>query len=364
MFQRCGEQWRRRYLDEEVIPPGIAARVGSGVHKAAEINFRSKMQTGEDMPLDAVRDAAAEAYDKALSAGVFFAPDEVPGAKIAMAQGKDDAVSLATLFRRELAPAIMPALPISSVTRESIAQIAECMGGTGVKPVTVRRRLSVLKTVLRWSAEKGYCSTPDFPKLPAGGYEKFIPPTTEEIAEIMSVASNQIIRAVILGAQLGVRVGQSEMLQLTWDDVDLDQGVLRVHGSKKNLNMPWREVPIRRELVEVFMEWKLQDETCGAHHLINFKGRQVKSIKTAWKAALRRAGIKRRIRPYDLRHAFGTELVAADVDVGTVAKLMGHSTPMMLLNHYQYVAGKQKREAVERLPRIVNVPRSMCPKLS
>lgn len=255
-------------------------------------------------------------------------------------------------------------MPISSVTRESIAQIAECMGGTGVKPVTVRRRLSVLKTVLRWSAEKGYCSTPDFPKLPAGGYEKFIPPTTEEIAEIMSVASNQIIRAVILGAQLGVRVGQSEMLQLTWDDVDLDQGVLRVHGSKKNLNMPWREVPIRGELVEVFMEWKLQDETCGAHHLINFKGRQVKSIKTAWKAALRRAGIKRRIRPYDLRHAFGTELVAADVDVGTVAKLMGHSTPMMLLNHYQYVAGKQKREAVERLPRIVNVPRSMCPKLS
>ena len=60
MFQRCGEQWRRRYLDEEVFPPGIAARVGSGVHKAAEINFKSKMQTGEDMPLDAVQDAAAE----------------------------------------------------------------------------------------------------------------------------------------------------------------------------------------------------------------------------------------------------------------------------------------------------------------
>jgi hypothetical protein len=48
MFQRCGEQYRRRYLENEIIPPGISARIGSGVHKAAEINFRAKIQTGED----------------------------------------------------------------------------------------------------------------------------------------------------------------------------------------------------------------------------------------------------------------------------------------------------------------------------
>lgn len=110
MFQRCGEQWRRRYLDEEVIPPGIAARVGTGVHKAAERNFKGKMESGEDMPLDAFQDCAAEAYDNALKDGVFFAPDEVPGARAAMAEGKDKVVSLATLFRNELAPFINPAL--------------------------------------------------------------------------------------------------------------------------------------------------------------------------------------------------------------------------------------------------------------
>ena len=47
---------------------------------------------------------------------------------------------------------------------------------------------------------------------------------------------------------------------------------------------------------------------------------------------------------------FGTELVAAGADIGTVAKLMGHSSPTMLLNHYQYVMDKQKVRAIESLP--------------
>lgn len=59
---------------------------------------------------------------------------------------------------------------------------------------------------------------------------------------------------------------------------------------------------------------------------------------------LRRTNITRRIRPYDLRHAFGTELVAAGVDIGTVSKLMGHSSPMMLLKHYAYIMDSQKKE--------------------
>ena len=110
MFQRCGEQYRRRYIEGEVIPPGIAARIGTGVHKAAEINYKAKTNSGEDMPLDAFQDAAADAYHDAIQDGVFFAPDEVSGAKLAMAEGKDTAVSLAGLYRREVTPSVMPVL--------------------------------------------------------------------------------------------------------------------------------------------------------------------------------------------------------------------------------------------------------------
>ena len=116
MFQRCGEQYRRRYLEKEIVPPGIAARIGTGVHKAAEVNFKSKMLTGEDMPLDDFQDAAADAYHEAIMDGVFFAPDEISGAKIALAEGKDAAVALAGLYRREVAPTVIPELVEEKIT--------------------------------------------------------------------------------------------------------------------------------------------------------------------------------------------------------------------------------------------------------
>lgn len=137
---------------------------------------------------------------------------------------------------------------------------------------------------------------------------------------------------------------------MQWQDIDLPRHLVRIRGANKNKNAPWREVPIREELIPVFEEWKAQDRQVGLGYLIHYKGKPIGSIQTTWKATLRRTGISRRIRPYDLRHAFATELIAGGTDIGTVASLMGHSTPTVLLKHYQYVMDKQKRSAVELLP--------------
>ena len=90
----------------------------------------------------------------------------------------------------------------------------------------------------------------------------------------------------------------------------------------------------------------------GAATLIHRKGKPLKRIQTAWENAVERAGITRRIRPYDLRHAFATEAIAAGADIGTVASLMGHSSPLMLLKHYQHVQTVQKQRIVASLPMI------------
>ena len=253
--------------------------------------------------------------------------------------------------------------PICGIGHEHVVGIMKDMQKQAVKPVTVRGRLSVLRTVLRWCADNGFCHPVRFPKLPPAHYEKFIPPTPEELAAIMKVAAPHIVRVIVLGAQCGVRVGPSEMLRLTWGDVDLERCILRVHGAKKNHAAPWREVPIREALVPVFETWHREDAETGNNYLIHYKGAPVTKIQTAWGHALRRSGIIRRVRPYDLRHAFATELIAGGVDIGTVARLMGHSSPAMILNHYQYVMDRQKRAAVEALPSIHHVPKGMCPKV-
>ena len=100
----------------------------------------------------------------------------------------------------------------------------------------------------------------------------------------------------------------------------------------------------------VLVEWYAADHAANIDHVIHFNGKPVSSIKRSWATALRNAGITRNIRPYDLRHFFGSEAIAAGVDIGTVAKLMGHSSPIMLLKHYQHVADLQKKKAVEALP--------------
>lgn len=51
------------------------------------------------------------------------------------------------------------------------------------------------------------------------------------------------------------------------------------------------------------------------------------------------------------------------VDVGTVANLMGHDNPNMLLTHCQHVLDKQKTAAVEALPDLGPCVRGHVPKL-
>ena len=156
-YTRCGEVYRRRYIEGEIIPPGLPARIGSGVHKGAEVNFKAKMQTGRDEPLSVVQDAAADSYVKELGKGVFFAPDEVPGAKLAMAAGKDTVVSLAKLFHTELAPQIQPMLVEEKVIIDlpgvdlPVVTILDCY--------TQTKALRDLKTAgKKWGDDKAHSS--------------------------------------------------------------------------------------------------------------------------------------------------------------------------------------------------------------
>lgn len=110
MFQRCGEQWRRRFIDEDFVPPSLPVRTGHAVREAAMLCLRHRLETGTLLPLDAVQDAAADAYARILTEGVYFAPEDLPSARRALSEGRDSAVTLAALFRNSLAPDLDPVL--------------------------------------------------------------------------------------------------------------------------------------------------------------------------------------------------------------------------------------------------------------
>ncbi len=162
-------------------------------------------------------------------------------------------------------------------------------------------------------------------------------------------------RVVILGLCAGPRIGPSELFRLEWRDVDLGTAMLRMPSARKNHLEDGRDIPIRSDLLRILQAWQRHDAALGIRHVISWGGRPVRSICRAWHTALERANIKRRIRPYDLRHAFATYALAGSADIGSVASLMGHVDASMILNTYQHVQDNQKRAAVEAAPDILGL---------
>lgn len=229
-----------------------------------------------------------------------------------------------------------------------------------VSASSLKRYLSQVFSVIRWAYENEVLKElPRFPKLPHIEHEHFVPPTQQELAQIYAHAPEHIRRVIVLGSQMGMRVGPSEMFGLKWSDVDFDNKVIHLRAAKKNKREPVRDIPIRRVLIETLKAWHNADMATGVIHLIHYGNKPVHSIRKAWGKILIRAGIQRRIRPYDLRHAFATEAIAAGADIGTVAKIMGHASLTMVLKHYQHVLDSQKRAAAESVPAPVYVAENM-----
>jgi integrase len=140
---------------------------------------------------------------------------------------------------------------------------------------------------------------------------------------------------------------------------NLSQETAIIPNAKRGFGA-WREVVIKSSIVSILQQWQSEDEKIQCPWVINYKGKPVSSIKRAWGCALKRAQITRRIRPYDLRHAFATQALAAGADVKAVAELMGHTTPAMIYQHYQHVLNRQKKMAVNAIPDLDLCASKMC----
>lgn len=66
-------------------------------------------------------------------------------------------------------------------------------------------------------------------------------------------------------------------------------------------------------------------------------------------ALSKRAGLSRRVRPHQLRHAFASNARAAGAEWDEVSEVMGHESPESLLP-YMHLDPQVLRDAVERVP--------------
>jgi integrase len=164
----------------------------------------------------------------------------------------------------------------------------------------------------------------------------------------------------VLLAFTGLRI--REALALTWADVDLDQGVLRVerqladddlrHLEVKSENAE-RDLPIYPRLRRALPEHKLatpwtadDDPVCAAGRR---KPKGYRNVLRAFADAVTAAKIEvapdERLSPHSLRHTYTSHLIVRlELDAATASKLAGHANPQVTMRVY----ADDFRKATER----------------
>ena len=227
-----------------------------------------------------------------------------------------------------------------SITRADISVFCSIQKQAGKAQSTIHRRISLLRSIMNWGWREGLLPEQiERWSIPKGKNRRTPPPTISELSALLRAASPHIRRVILLGIYTGARVGPSELFSLTWDDVDLAHGVISMPSANKGGRLAKRDVPIRKELLPLLAQWQRQDGDCP--YVISWAGKPVRKIGSAWKTAIRKAGI-RPFRPYDLRHAYATYAIRSGVDLKTSAEIMGHESARMILDVYEHVDWTQK----------------------
>ena len=109
MYARCGEQYRRRYICGDIIPPNMVQIRGRSVHKARKANLRQKKETRKDLPADQVVETARDAVDADFHGEVSLDVGQTIGS--AKGEALDSAVRLAQCdydyFQKDIQPTMV-----------------------------------------------------------------------------------------------------------------------------------------------------------------------------------------------------------------------------------------------------------------
>lgn len=215
---------------------------------------------------------------------------------------------------------------------------------------TVNRDVEVLRHLLYWAVDEGFLTANPIARIHLPRSRRKPRPIMNLLEEdkLLAAASQHLRHISITALDSGMR--RNELLTQRWEHVDFTRRVLLVTHAKTPGGEA-REIPLTARLMELLSSLKKPEGI-----VFTFDGRPIHRIKTAWKATIRRAGI-RYIRFHDLRHTFNTRLMEAGVLQDVRKALMGHSSGEEINSLYTHVELPVKREAIRKLEAWVDLQR-------
>lgn len=180
------------------------------------------------------------------------------------------------------------------------------------------------------------------------------PLSLEDVLRVLSAPEQGTARGLrdraVLETLYGAGLRVSELTGLDVDDVDLEEGSVRVLGKGGKE----REVPLgryARQALEAYLRLarpQLHSARSRAALFLNQRGGRLtrQGVALILAEAARRAGIERRVSPHVLRHSFATHLLEGGADVRVVQELLGHAS-VATTQVYTLVTREHLREVYE-----------------
>lgn len=245
-----------------------------------------------------------------------------------------------------------------------------CKLKEGLSQKTVKDILIVLKMILKFGAKHKYLA-----------YEPFdIRFPTERVKQQLEVLTRSNQKKIMkhihehftfrnLGVYLclvtGMRIG--EVCALTWEDIDTDNGVVRVNKTIQRIYVienntrkteliidtpktknSIREIPISRGLLRILKPVKKIVNNSFFVLTNEAKPTEPRTYRNYYKNLMEDLGMPK-LKFHGLRHSFATRCIESKCDYKTVSVLLGHSNISTTLNLYVHPNIEQKKKAINQM---------------
>jgi integrase len=248
--------------------------------------------------------------------------------------------NLLPYFGDKLLKDITPAL-VEAYRQKRLSEPSRRTPQTLTKPATVNREVACLKTIFNKAVKNGKAE-----KNPAQGVkhlkennerDRILSP--EEYACLLAHSSPQLKPIIKLAYHTAMR--QGEILNLTWGQVDLREGFIRLRPEDTKTK-DGRLVPLNRELVDML---EAMPRGLPGVRVFSYQGKALgSSFQKAFEAARKQAGINDFIF-HDLRHTAINNWRLQGHDFFRIMAASGHKT-MNVFKRYNSVSKDELRTLV------------------
>ena len=244
--------------------------------------------------------------------------------------------------------------------------------GEGLSHKTIKDMLIVLRMILKYGAKKNYCSyTPIDVIFPTDRerQELEVLSITNQKKIMKFVEENFTFRnlGIFICLSTGMRIG--EICALTWDDIDIDNGIIHIRKTIQRIYIldngvrhtelvidtpktanSIRDIPITKNLLSVLKPLRkvVNDEF---YVLTNDSApTEPRTYRNYYKKLIAKLNIPP-IKFHGLRHSFATRCIESHCDYKTVRVILGHSNISTTLNLYVHPNYEQKKKCIDKMLR-------------